>query len=169
MCLHRHFCEAVNGAGARKCAEEPSAIKVASADCRAYYTTKQKMFASTDIFARPSMAQAHGSAQRSPRRQRLRQQASAHIIPRSKRCVLAQTFLRGRQWRRRTGVRRRAFGDKGCVSRLPRILYHGAKDVCLHRHFCEAVNGAGARKCAKEPSATKTASAGFCAYYIATY
>ena len=79
--------------------------------------------------------------------------------------MLAQTFLRGRQWRRRTEVRRRAFGDKGCVSRLPRILYHEAKDVCLHRHFCEAVNGAGARKCAEEPSATKTASAGFCSYY----
>ena len=69
------------------------------------------------------MAQAHGSAQKSLRRQRLRQQAAAHIIPRSKRCVLAQTFLRGRQWRRRTEVRRGAFGDKDCVSRLLRILY----------------------------------------------
>ena len=69
------------------------------------------------------MAQAHGSAQKSLRRQRLRQQAAAHIIPRSKRCVLAQTFLRGRQWRRRTEVREGALGDKDCVSRLLRILY----------------------------------------------
>ena len=60
---------------------------------------------------------------RSDQRRSQREQASADIIPRSKTCLLARAFLRGRQWRSaHVKCAGGAISDAASVSRLLRIL-----------------------------------------------
>ena len=66
------------------------------------------------------------------------------------------------QMRRR---RVEASAVKNCKAILSADIIPRSKNVCLHRHFCEAVNGADAPTARGGFSREELQSNSFCAYY----